>query len=63
LYPALHRLEDKGLVEPEWGLSDSNRRAKFYSITTAGRKALRAEVDSWTQFSAAIAKVIVAPRV
>jgi transcriptional regulator len=62
LYPALHRLEDKGLVEPEWGLSDSNRRAKFYSITAAGRKALRAEVDSWTQFSAAIAKVIVAPR-
>lgn len=62
LYPALHRLEDKGLVDSQWGLSESNRRAKFYSITAAGRKALRAEVESWTRFSAAIAKVIVAPR-
>ncbi|HXT16545.1 MAG TPA: PadR family transcriptional regulator [Gemmatimonadaceae bacterium] len=62
LYPALHRLEDKGLVEPEWGLSESNRRAKYYSITAHGRKALRVEVESWTLFSAAIAKVIVAPR-
>ena len=62
LYPALHRLEDKGLIEPEWGLSELNRRAKFYSITPAGRKSLRAEAASWTRFSEAIAKVIIAPR-
>jgi PadR family transcriptional regulator, regulatory protein PadR len=62
LYPALHRLEDKGFVEPEWGLSDSNRRAKFYSITALGRKALRTEIHSWTLYAAAIAKVIVAPQ-
>ena len=62
LYPALHRLEDKGLVDPEWGISDSNRRAKFYSITPLGRKALRAEIRSWTLYAAAIAKVIVAPQ-
>ena len=60
LYPALHWLEDKGFVEPQWGLSDTNRRAKYYSITTSGRKALRAEIQSWTLFSAAIAKVILA---
>jgi PadR family transcriptional regulator len=62
LYPALHRLEDKMFVESEWGLSDSNRRAKYYTITTRGRRALRDEIRSWTLFSAAIAKVIVAPQ-
>ena len=62
LYPALHRLEDKELVESEWGISGSNRRAKFYSITPLGRKALRAEIRSWTLYAAAIAKVIVAPQ-
>jgi PadR family transcriptional regulator PadR len=61
LYPALHRLEDKGLVDSEWGISDANRRAKFYSITPLGRNSLRVEVQSWTLFAAAIAKVIVAP--
>jgi len=62
LYPALHRLENRGLVESEWGVSELNRRAKFYAITAAGRKALRVEAESWTRFSTAIAKVIVAPR-
>jgi PadR family transcriptional regulator PadR len=62
LYPALHRLEDKDLVASEWGISTSNRRAKFYSITPLGRKALRTEIRSWTQYAAAIAKVIVAPQ-
>jgi PadR family transcriptional regulator PadR len=62
LYPALHRLEDKEHVESEWGVSDLNRRAKFYSITPSGRKALRTQIQSWTLFSAAIAKVIVAPQ-
>jgi transcriptional regulator len=62
LYPALHRLEDKGFVEPKWGVSESKRQAKFYTITTRGRQALRSEIDSWTRFSAAIAKVIAAPQ-
>lgn len=60
LYPALHRLEDKGLIEAKWGQSESKRQAKFYSLTPRGRAALRSEVDSWLRFSAAIAKVIAA---
>lgn len=60
LYPALHRLEDKGFVESSWGVSESKRQAKFYTITTRGRQALRTEIDSWTRFSAAIALVIAA---
>jgi transcriptional regulator len=62
LYPALHRLEDKGFVDAKWGVSDTNRQAKFYSTTAQGRPALRSEIDSWTRFSAAIAKVIAATR-
>jgi PadR family transcriptional regulator PadR len=62
LYPALHRLEDKGLVEAEWGVSENNRQAKFYTLTPRGRVALRAEIESWTHFTAAIAKVIHASR-
>ncbi len=62
LYPALHRLEDKGFVETRWGVSETKRQAKFYSITTRGRQALRGEIESWTRFSAAIAKVIAAQR-
>jgi PadR family transcriptional regulator PadR len=60
LYPALHRLEDKGFIEAKWGLSDTKRQAKFYSLTARGRMALRSEIDSWTRFSDAIAKVIAA---
>ena len=62
LYPALHRLEEKGAIEPKWGVSENNRHAKFYSITTRGRQTLRAEIESWTHYSAAIAKVIHATR-
>jgi PadR family transcriptional regulator PadR len=62
LYPALHRLEDKNAVEAKWGVSDKGRNAKFYSLTPTGRQILRAEIESWTQFSAAIAKVIAATR-
>ena len=62
LYPALHRLENKGLVEPTWGVSENNRQAKFYALTTDGRRTLREEVESWTQYAAAIAKVITATR-
>src|SRR6185295_15111790 len=58
LYPALHRLEERGWVESEWERSENNRKAKFYSLTAAGRARLRAESKTWTRFSAAIAKVL-----
>lgn len=64
LYPALRRLEDKGWVSSEWGLSDNGRRARFYTITTAGRRHLRAEAAVWLQFASAVTKVLrVAPAV
>lgn len=47
LYPALYRLETKGWIKSDWGTSDNNRRAKFYSLTTAGRKQLRLEAENW----------------
>ena len=49
LYPALYRLEGQGLLDTEWGTSENNRRAKFYRLTTTGRKRLRAETDSWNR--------------
>lgn len=49
LYPALYRLEDRGLLATEWGTSENNRRAKFYSLTADGRKQLRSERSSWEQ--------------
>ena len=58
LYPALWRLEGKGLLEAEWGLSQNNRKAKFYSLTTAGRRHLRQEVKTWEAYAAAVAKVL-----
>jgi len=54
LYPALHRLEGRGLIASEWGASDNNRRAKFYKITAAGRKQLEAERKDWERFSDAV---------
>jgi PadR family transcriptional regulator PadR len=54
LYPALYRLEEQGWIEAEWGLSENNRRARFYSLTTAGRKQLSVETANWEQVSAAI---------
>jgi PadR family transcriptional regulator, regulatory protein PadR len=62
LYPALHRLENKGLVATSWGLSENNRQAKFYALTPAGRRTLNAEVESWLQYAAAITKVVTATR-
>jgi transcriptional regulator len=62
LYPALNRLEDKEMVEAEWGVSENNRRAKFYSLTARGRQALLAEAESWNRFAVAIAKVLDASR-
>jgi PadR family transcriptional regulator, regulatory protein PadR len=47
LYPALHRLEDAGLIRGEWGISDNKRRARFYTVTAAGRKQLAAETADW----------------
>jgi PadR family transcriptional regulator PadR len=58
LYPALHRLELKGLLKSEWGTSDNNRRAKFYALTAAGRKYLTEEKAHWGRMSAAIARVL-----
>jgi len=58
LYPALHRLELKGMLSAEWGISDNNRRAKFYSLTAAGKKKLAEETEYWRRMSGAIAQVM-----
>ena len=58
LYKALNRLEDAGAVESEWGASENNRRAKYYSLTTKGRKQLRAEVASWKRYVATVNNLI-----
>ncbi len=60
LYPALHRLERDGLVSGRWGVSQNNRRARFYRITPAGEKQLRATYANWSRFAAAIEKVAAA---
>lgn len=60
LYPALHRMERKGWVESEWGLSENNRRAKYYKLTPDGRKQLRAEASTWSVFAGAVSKVLTA---
>ena len=58
LYPALRRLEDKGYIDSDWGLSDNNRRARYYSLTAAGRAHLRKEAAAWTRFSGAVTRVL-----
>ena len=58
LYPALHRLELRGLLEAEWGASENNRRAKFYRLTAEGTKRLSAESQRWARLSAAVAFVM-----
>jgi len=58
LYPALHRLEQSGWIKAKWGESDSNRRAKFYSLTPAGRKYLEREQANWQRLSTAIGLVL-----
>ena len=62
LYPALHRLQARGLVTSAWTVSDTNRRVKTYTITEQGRAQLRAELSRWHQFSAAITRVLGARR-
>ncbi len=54
LYPALYRLEEQGWIKAEWGVSDNNRKAKFYALTASGRKQLTAEEQSWAKLSTAI---------
>src|SRR5215475_888720 len=62
LYPALYRLENQGLISSEWGESDNKRKAKFYTLTAAGRKQLKAEAESWSQFSAVVGGILNAVR-
>jgi transcriptional regulator len=58
LYPALHRMTQAGWLKSEWGLSDNNRRARYYSITTAGRRQLAEETEEWSQLTEAVARVL-----
>ena len=58
LYPALNRLEHQGLIVSEWGQRDNNRRAKYYTVTTAGRRRLREEAASWNRLATAIAAAL-----
>jgi transcriptional regulator len=58
LYPALHRLERKGWLESEWGVSENNRRAKYYRLTAVGRRRLGEEAASWSRYSDAVAKAL-----
>jgi transcriptional regulator len=58
LYPALHRLERRGWIKPRWGVTENNRRAKYYELTKSGRKQLELEKDAWVKLSAAMAQVL-----
>jgi PadR family transcriptional regulator, regulatory protein PadR len=58
LYPALHRLEQQGLIEAQWGNSENNRQAKFYELTKSGRKQLAEETRSWERLADAVARVL-----
>jgi PadR family transcriptional regulator PadR len=61
LYPALHRLEERGWVTAHWGSSENNRRAKFYALTGSGRAQLRVEADNWRRYAAAVFAALDAP--
>jgi PadR family transcriptional regulator, regulatory protein PadR len=58
LYQALQRLEQRGLLEAEWGVSENNRRARYYRLTTAGRRHLRAETTSWMRYAGAVTNIL-----
>ena len=58
LYPALHRMEHRGLIDADWDLTENKRRAKYYSLTSKGRQELRARTSSWDRYSVAVSKVI-----
>jgi len=58
LYPALHRLERRGWIKARWGLSENNRRAKYYELTRTGQKQLDVETDAWRKLTAAVAQIL-----
>jgi len=58
LYPALYRMEERGWIKSKWDVSENNRRAKFYKLTSAGRKQLEAESDNWERISRAITRIL-----
>ena len=58
LYPALRRLEDRGFITSQWGLSENNRRARYYVLTTAGRRYLKSEATRWLEYSGAVTQVL-----
>ena len=58
LYPALHRLERRGWIKAEWGVSENNRRAKYYQLTRTGKKQLETETESWRKLAAAVAQIL-----
>ena len=58
LYPALYRLEERGLIEAEWGVSELGRKAKFYRLTTKGRAQLRAETAEWRRFADGVSRIL-----
>ena len=58
LYPALHRMESKGWIDSEWGLSDNNRRGKYYSLTADGRRQLKAQSESWLTIVRSVGRVL-----
>lgn len=58
LYPALHRMQARGWIEAEWGISENNRRAKFYRLTAAGRRQLEAETENWQRVSTAVTRIL-----
>jgi transcriptional regulator len=58
LYPALHRLAHRGLVDADWALTENNRRGKYYTLTTKGRQQLRSRVQAWEKYSAAVAQIV-----
>ncbi len=60
LYTALHRLEERGLAEGEWGLSEKGKRAKFYKLTVAGRRQLKAETATWQRYVASVSRLLTA---
>ena len=62
LYPALHRMERRGWIAAEWGVTENNRRAKYYDITRLGRQQLRVEETSWTRYVTAVSKIMAASR-
>jgi PadR family transcriptional regulator PadR len=58
LYPALHRLEEQGLIQAKWGASENNRQAKYYELTRAGRKQLTQETENWERLAGAVGRIL-----